>query len=372
MALGFAAAPAALSLASCSHGGYDGSFDSSGLEILAAQGDGATGPPVTKSVSASAAVDTVVTTPDGVFEVDVPAHAFPSDVTITVTPLADRTIENGYVVPTYEVAVTPAALPTLPIQIQFRGNSGGNGGGSSLLAPVALGGGGGGGEAGTTPLVVGGNANTGGPSVQLWAVVSALGGSYSLGYVANVSSQAFLEPATASCLATCCSANHAGGGAGANGQLYGTDVGCACESVSPNLDCFVKNCPDLALLANECVGLRASPSGDLGCPTGNLTCLAPGSVCCFQSAGPTPTTSCGGTGAGCTYAAHCTADSQCGGGSVCCAFDGESLCAASCPPARRVCSAGGADAGACDSGAQCAKAGKCPFSVCGAAPPACR
>jgi hypothetical protein len=380
LAAGFAVLPAAFSTVSCSHGGYDGTFDSSGLEILAAQatqGDARAGPPVTQGVSANATGTTAVATHDGVFEIDVPAHAFPSDVTITVTPLADRTLANQFIVPSYAVTVTPPVAPKLPIQIQFRGNNIGNGGNQSILAPVALGADGG----GTSPFgVVGGNVNTGGPTGQLWAVVSTLGGSYSLDYVPNPSSQTFLQPTNTSCLATCCNANHNGGAA--NSQVYATDVGCACANVSANLDCFVAHCPDPTLLANECIGLRTTASGELGCVNGQ-PCNALNNVCCYQPNGqPQNNLICSGPGNnGCNYAAHCTDDSQCGG-SICCAFDGEALCAPSCPPERHVCGPLNAmDAGACgsanqgasaDSGAQCAKAGKCPFAVCGAPPDVCR
>jgi hypothetical protein len=75
---------------SCTHGGYDGSFDSAGLEVLVGLTD-ARGPPITKSVPTSAAATTTLDTVDGVFEIDVPPHAFPRDVTSTTTQLADRT-----------------------------------------------------------------------------------------------------------------------------------------------------------------------------------------------------------------------------------------------------------------------------------------
>jgi hypothetical protein len=366
---GVAAAIAGASVASCTHGSYDGSFDSAGLDIVVLSSD-ALAPPVTKTVPASASGTTTVVTGDSVFEVDVPAHAFAVDVTITIAQQADRTIDNGFVVPVYDVRVAPDGPATLPVQVIFRGSNPGNTGPNNALVPVTLQG-----NATTLLGVLGSAGNTGGPSqATLWALTTRLAATYTLAYVHDLGtsgSNQLQEPSSSNCLLTCCGVNKNGGTG--SGQLYATDVGCACAFSNPNLDCFARSCPDIAAAAQRCLDLRAVPNGSLACQGSGPGCIAPGNTCCYARgtglvcSGPNGTT--GPSNQPCTYVERCTDDSQCNASGVCCAFDDEALCSTACPPDRRVCVL---DGGACEGGASCAKAANCSIGTCGAPPSACR
>jgi hypothetical protein len=254
------------------------------------------------------------------------------------------------------------------VQVVFRGNS--NGGPNNPLLPVTLAG-----NATTLLGVVGAGGPTSGPSQgTLWALTKQVTATYTLMYVHDVgtSGGTLQEPSSSNCLLSCCGVNRNGGPG--SGQLYSTDVGCACAFANPNLDCFAGTCPDIAAAAQRCLDLGIMTRGALACggPTGP-GCTAPSYTCCYAGGtglvctGPSGT---GPSGTPCAYVARCTNDSHCSNG-VCCAFDDEALCSTACPPERRVCTP---DSGpsACAGGASCAKAANCSIGVCGATPSLCQ
>jgi hypothetical protein len=372
---GAAAAILAASVASCTHGNYDGSFDSAGLEIFTndAGTDSATSPPVVQTVKTKEVGPTKITTADNVFEIDVAPQSYQVDVTITITQLADRTTESGFIVPVYAVSVVPDGPSQAPSQIIFRGNTSNSGGAPGQLLPVVLSGG------ATTPLPIVGAApqNGGGPTTNqatLWGLTKNLTASYTLALfpqIGNGGQNQLLEPSNANCLTECCNIQKNPGPGPNGGQLYGTDVGCACESANPNFDCF-RRCSDIEASAQRCLDLKIQPSGTLAC---NINCMAPGSACCYVNGGGLTCSGPNGTtGSGnmpCSYTERCTDDSQCGG-ATCCAFDDESICSTKCPPERRTCPTV-TDAGtpACGGGI-CTKAGNCSIRTCGASPSGCK
>lgn len=379
------AAGVSASVASCTFGEYDGSFDSAGLETGVTSQDSATGPgPATSiMVDPGAKTDTTLASSDAVFSIVVPSGAYAMPVTITITPLGEHAIDTGFIVPSYAVTVSSSATATLPVQVVFTGDAPSNGGNTNALAPVTQSG------AALTLLPIVGATNgmtgTNGQQETVWGLTKNLAATYTLTFAANIAQgnpSTLTDPSSANCIYTCCGINNPGSGGGGNAQLYGTDVGCACAgtNASPAGSCFAQNCADIAATAQRCLDLRIGSKLDGGGPTcpgamGPMSAnCGTGSECCYQPGGPNGGFSCG-TGGGtlnnCSYVARCSSDAQCASG-VCCAYDDEAICSTACPPERHVC-ATLADAGApeCNGGA-CKSGGKCGIHTCGATPSLCQ
>lgn len=354
-----------VSTASCTHGDYDGNFDSAGLDIFATSPDSATPlpPPVTRVVSKDQSGITTIATTDQSFEVDVPGKAFTIDVSVTITQQPDRTIGNGFIVPVYQVSFSPDATPTLPIQIVFRGNINNTNGSPGALLPVVIAN-----DATTLPIIAGQGPQTG-QSTPVWGLTKHPSATYTLAFSEKIGAGGqgqLLDPSPSNCLLNCCTIP-TGGMGGGGAQLYASDVGCVCISANPNLECF-KSCADIESRAQRCLDLTLPVNGSISC---NMTCTAPTSACCVTKPNGLSCTGPVGNN-GCSYFERCTQDSNCPTGSVCCAFDDESTCSRNCPPERHVCATTG-DAGApeCDGGA-CNKAGVCTIRTCSATPPGCQ
>lgn len=354
-----AVASVALSLsigASCSHGNYDGSGGSDGADAGNAS--------IVRIVGAS---KTSVTSSDGVLTVTIGAATFPEGTPLTIAAGADRTLENGLVVPTY--TVTAPSPPKLPVLVTFSGNANGNGNQQAVavgiqhpdltFAPLPF--------AGAQVQGVGGNV------FPYWGATTALG-TFSLLTVDVGTTRTITDLKPTGCPAKCCTPN-----GNANSSASATAGGCYCGNVGPDLDCVLANCPDIEAAGKRCQDLAASAAASIDCKQlgctncGNNTCNVgsqggPSQICCAQRGGGGGTANiCTSTGQGCSggIAVHCTASDQCGTGRVCCVNGDETICTETCTPENRVCTST-SDCPTCQTNAIC------PFMTCGAPPAACR
>lgn len=367
----------------CSYGNYDGRYD-------AGAGDGgaeASAGRVVVSRAVDATKDDVFTTPDGAFEMTVPKGALPAGTAITISRLADRSLENILVVPVYTVSAPVA--PTLPVQLIFRGNNPAGGDNTRGLVIAARGAD----ETYAPVTFVGGALQQGGG--PLWALTKKLE-TFSLVFVSATQAKPFTDVVPTSCLGKCCAPSGGGGGGGssaANGAVIGG--GCACLN-APNLACFVEACADLDAVIDRCQELANNPNGSVACkPTVNPGCTG-GGMCGFQDpcSITTPTTpgipSVGGGGICCMQgrfsvcshsacpgmAIRCDKSTVCPGGTTCCVFENEAFCTSSCSTGRTWCTAqsdcdGGVGDGGPVEGGACALAPSCPHGTCGEPPIGC-
>jgi hypothetical protein len=355
---------------SCSHGDYDGSYQG-GFDGGAGEG----GTVAIERVVQPGTGESLATA-NNVFEVTIAAGTFTSPATVTISTRAERTLDNGLIVPVFEVRATQD--PKKPIQIVFHG-AGQQGGGSPSndRSPMpAI-------QSGTTfsPLPMVGSSN-GNQTGSYWGLSKTFG-TFSLALVTGVTAGAFVDtPST--CTAACCGSKGA--------TTSGFKGGCYCGS-APDHACFLEHCPDLDLAAERCTGIAVSTA------FGDLTCKAFGAQCPGSGCGDYPnngfcTTGSAGMGMGSSpqpccvtpgkhgkcvnspqlcagFAARCTTANHCPTGTSCCVFDNESYCAKDCPPDKRACNdnAECADAGA--DGGSC-QGGGCPVGVCGTLPAGCR
>lgn len=356
--------------ASCSYGSYDGSFDAAALETGTTD---VAPPPVTQSIPPAGAA--TLRTADQIFELDVPANAFPSAVTITITYLNDRLLpEAQLLVPRYLVAIVPAQAPALPLQVVFHGGTNGAqpGPGAVLVPTIADD------THPEAPLTVVGQSpiGGGGPNTttsSFWGV-TATAGIFSLAFDQGVTNGSPLqERSSGTCLIKCCGAQSSGGGNGSS-SAFATTTGCYCGGLAPNLQCFLDNCKGApASAADRCLDIAATRAaqgevvcGSTHCPGGQ------GSGCCINKQSPQSPQQCG-SNPGCVMYAVCTSDANCPQGATCCADDSSTYCSTSCPPDRRVCISKSGDAGVseCDGGA-CNASSICGFGTCGAVPAGCK
>jgi hypothetical protein len=368
---GSATAAGAVALAAaCSHGNYDGSYEGG-------VGGGSEGGVVVVERVVQPGQSDTLTAPNRVFEVTIAAGTFPSAATVTVTARADVVLDNGVVVPVYDVHATQE--PKQPIQVVFYGNGQPTGGGGiNDRTPVAAL------QEGTTfkPLPIVGSSN-GAQTGAYWGLSKSFG-TFSLALVAGVQGSGLFADIPLTCTAACCGAK--------GSQSSAFKGGCYCAS-APDHACFLEHCKDLDVAATRCTAIASSAN------LGDVTCKAFGAQCPGPGCGDYPNNgfcTTGGTGTGpgsgsqaccvtpgnhgkcanspqaCTgFAVRCTAANNCPLGSSCCVFDSESYCAKDCPPSKRACTDNGqcVDAGA--EGGTC-QGGGCPVGVCGALPAGCR
>ena len=391
------AAVVSASVASCTYGTYDGTFDSAGLDVFASDGSSTGAPPVTMPVPASAK-KTIVPTADGVFDVTVLEGTFTTDTTLTITQLADRTLEDGLIVPTYAVSAG-AEAPKLPVQVTFHGNITN----TNFVAPALQQ------RDGSFAFVsvLGASQSNGGggPSTgSFWGITKALG-VFSLRTVPGGVSGTFFD-LPSSCLG-CCSSNTASPN-GATAALI--ENSCACASATPSSpECFIGACADTAAATSRCAALAATRApaipcrpgvcagcgqGGVGCGTSgcpSFCCMSPNNgtctnaqVCCVESSPVAPADTCyspnigggspGNTCTGPSFVVRCTNDGDCKGtdGRHCCVVGSETLCvpdacSGSAKPCltSKDCGDAGADAG-------CVQGRSCPMGTCGTPPTGCQ
>jgi hypothetical protein len=368
--------------ASCSYGNYDGGYDGGPPDGSAVS--------VGETVLLTRAIDPtkqeVLTTPDGVLELTIPVGAYPGGTTITISRLADRTIENSFVVPVYSVTGAPEA--NVPVQVIMRGNSAAGGDTTrTLVAGVR-------GPSGDfAPEALFGSGFSQGGSLTPWVFTRRLG-VFSIVFLSISQTKLLSDVVTDSCLGKCCVTSGSGGGSGsANGASVAG--GCGCPT-SPNLACFLDACKDIDRVVNRCAELANNPSGQVACrPTIDPGCSG-GGMCGFQSpcnvtTPPPPGVPSTGGGICCMQgrfstcssgscpgmAIRCDLSTKCAAGTTCCVFENEAFCASSCPNNRTWCKAqsdcdgGVGEGGPSADGGACQLAPSCPHGTCGTPPIGC-
>jgi len=382
---------AALAIASCTHGNYDGSGYDGGIDTGITTDTGAEKVVLSRAVDITK--DDVFSTPGGVFELTIPKGAYDAPVTITIVALADG-FADSLIVPVFAVRVDKE--PARPVQVVFRGN--GNSGGDPnrpLFVAEASGG-------KFVPLPMASlptNTGTGGTNGTYWGITKKLAQSFSLVYE-STSGTTFIDVTPTSCLAKCCKSSVSGGSFNA----AATSTGCACAGTA-DLGCFIDRCAgfDLATAAARCqeigtnnppISLKCVPFAYIdtampgpcpgpSCPgyqQGECNTIVGGSnttpaVCCITSndAGQ-HSGQCAGNNGGsstvCGNAIRCDQHTLCPKGR-CCVFENEAYCAETCPNDRWLCN----DDTQCDAGVDsgaCQTATFCPFKTCGTPPHDCQ
>ncbi len=410
-----ASAATSASVASCSYGNYDGTFDSAALDT----GNGtseAGAATVTRTIPPDQ--DTQVTSLDSAFDVTFLKGTFSAPTDITITQLADLTLGDGLIVPVYRVSAAGVTEPNLPLQVAFHGNANGKtvapahqlADGSYAFLPIL-----GGGQNFTNK----GSGPSSGPSATYWGITDkdTAFGVYSLKEAVSLPTTGFSE-ATGECM-SCCAQN---GGSFTAAAVEGSCV-CA-QPTDPNPTCFIGRCADPQAAAARCVALDNTAPNNLDCQPlfckqpdvccmgnppmsagccqnnpglpgcKNCTGSPPGcgggmsncpgqQPCCVDSTNPNQPDSCLQAGSACnanTFAVRCEHDGDCRDGRAkCCAVAGGTLCLPpeQCPVAQRVCSQDTecADAGPdLDAGIDgaCQLNRYCPFGTCGPPPKGCR
>jgi hypothetical protein len=408
------AAAVSASVASCSYGTYDGSYDSAALDT--GSGLGEAGAVTVSRTIAPDQDNQLLTTPDHVFEVTFVRGTFNAPTVVTITQLPDLTLGDGLVVPVYRISAAGVTAPNLPFQVLFHGSSNGRNvqpayqrpDGSYALLPIL---------GGSQGILTRGPSG-GGPSATYWGITdrNAAFGTYSLKDVATLPTTGFSESAN-ECMG-CCGQN---GGASAGVTVEGS---CLCAQPSdPNPPCFIGRCSDTTAAVARCAALDNTNSNNLYCkplfscqdpccqsspPISANCCInAPGpgckncggnvppfcngglmmcpgaSPCCVDSQNPNQPDNCGTTNNTCNanaLAVRCEHDSDCKDGRAkCCVVPDGTLCLpqADCPPAQRVCAT---DTDCVDAGVDldggldgaCQANGLCPFGTCGSPPAACK
>jgi hypothetical protein len=371
---------AGVAATSCTHGSYDGSFEA-GPDTGGGDASEDSGVISVTEKTIDPTKDEVISTPEGAFDLTVPAGAYDAPTKITITRIADRTVET-LIVPVFVVSAPKD--PALPVQAQFKGNNS-NGGvvGRALLVEMEDVSG-----AGFKPApFVGGNLTGGGGQTLVWALTRRLG-SFSLGFESYSSSNGFTDVNPTSCLAACCKSTNGNG----TGPLNAIGGSCVCDG-NADLACYLRNCTSVADAIQRCVEIAGTRPPSVSCNSsapvpqcmGGLVCGYPGTcggsmACCINnhagqcvsgSGGPPGGSSCAG------IAVRCDLQTKCPTGTKCCVFDNEAYCASTCPNERTWCNTqadcdggvGGAGPGV-DAG-PCREARGCPHGTCGEPPTGC-
>jgi hypothetical protein len=360
--------------ASCSYGNYDGGYEGGGPTSATDGGDASTTRTVDPSKNAT------ISTDDGVLQIGINAGTFDGPATIVMTATGEQTLENGLIVPIYEVT---GPAPKQPIVIVLTGNGNSNLPMNRAVVVSAKQG-----DGTFAPLKLTGVGNQGGVTNQFWGATTTFG-VFSLAFVSGT---AILDIAKDACTANCCPTTVNSAPIGSLGTATFESGACFCGGTAPDLDCVLKHCGDLDAAAARCVQLgltggRATPCNNPTCAGGGncgLVCTAANNngnggsngVCCIQ--GNPPSNNCALPSPGletCSgVAVHCTKNADCVTG-TCCLVGKETLCAATCPDEARICENAGecADAGYdAGPGGPCRSTTACPFNTCGQAPAACK
>lgn len=356
----------------CSYGSYDGSY--------AGTSDGGGGEDAGTLVL-SQTIDPAklekLTTPDAAFQVTFEAGTFDGPARITISRLADRSLNgNTLVVPAY--TLTADKEPGLPFEVKFNGNAASQDPNTRLVVVFM----GPDGVFRPTPMVSVASG-TGGPSGnEYWGLTRKVG-TFSLSFESYMpSNTGFFDMFPDSCLTKCCALAGGTEPAGALGES------CACNGRA-DLSCFLRNCvPDVSSVLERCVEVGKTGRQNVACTSSppctpgsgppcnypNGGCMSQGqNVCCISG----PAGECRGVGGPCSgIAIRCDLSTPCPEGTKCCVFENESYCASTCPAERTWCRAqqdcpgGIGDAGPNDAG-PCFLAKNCPQGTCGPPPAAC-
>lgn len=348
----------------CSHGSYDGSFvgDAGGA------GSEAGTVVLTKTIGPSSREE--LHAPDGALVVLFSAGSFAAPTTVTITRIADRTLNDTsppLVVPAYVISGT--SEPLLPFQVAVTGSNGNPGDRVLTVARVNADG-----QLAPTQLVGVEPTGQNGSSATLWGVARNFG-TFSLIY--RQLDSAFYDVASTSCVAKCCNRT----GFNGNGNVGAIGGSCFCSS-PPALECLLQNCPStLGAEIERCVENATTGQPPPSCkpssctpggPCGgypNTTCATNQTCCINQHAGQCSGQPMAGLSPPACQgiAIRCDLQTACASGTKCCVFDTEAYCASSCPNERTWCNS----AADCAGGGACTPTTNCPHGTCGTPPGAC-
>lgn len=334
---------------SCTSGGYDGSsYDAA---------------PPSVSVATAPGSEAVLRTPDGVFQVTIPAGAFAGPATVSITSLGVRTVD-GEKVPAYEVSADAKLAGVIAVRfISTTGPSGGSPGVPTALVGIEVT------PGHFDPLPIG---------IQRNSVFSALSKSLGTFSIVQRTTRTIVDRSN-SCIADCCNSS--------NNGLSAVGASCQCQLNGSNnqpddqaFRCFLA-CPlDEAATRCESLGFDvksfacAIDGGAVanGPPCGGTSTsggFTGSSYCCIVRGGSFPVLTCQNNqnNQSCLgFVARCTDSTQCPAGTTCCANGNETTCARTCAEGSRVCQSA-AECG----GKPCQASKTCPFGTCGPLPAGC-